>query len=62
QRNDSMSEYKKAKRDDLAAKEELERDILMVYLPAQKSADEVRTIVKAAIAGIPARAAIKALR
>lgn len=54
QRNDSMSEYLKANRADLAAKEESERDILMVYLPAQKSADEVRAIIKEAMAGIPA--------
>ena len=54
QRNDSMSEYTKAKRSDLADKEQHERDILMAYLPAQKSPDEVREIVKAAMAGIPA--------
>ncbi|MBC5816642.1 MAG: GatB/YqeY domain-containing protein [Candidatus Eremiobacteraeota bacterium] len=54
QRNDSVSEYQKAKREDLAAKEAQERDILMAYLPAQKSAEEVREIVKNAMAGIPA--------
>ncbi|MDQ6930023.1 MAG: GatB/YqeY domain-containing protein [Candidatus Eremiobacteraeota bacterium] len=54
QRNDSIAEYSKAKREDLAQREQRERDILMVYLPAQKSPDEIRQIVKAGIAGIPA--------
>ena len=54
QRNDAMTEYKKAKREDLAAKEEAEREILQVYLPAQKSADEVRAIIKEAMASMPA--------
>ncbi|MFN2527532.1 MAG: GatB/YqeY domain-containing protein [Candidatus Baltobacteraceae bacterium] len=54
QRNDSVNEYQKAKRQDLADKEAHERDILMAYLPAQKSAEEVREIVKGAMAGIPA--------
>jgi uncharacterized protein YqeY len=54
QRNDSVSEYQKAKRQDLADKEAHERDILLAYLPAQKSADEVREIVKKAMATIPA--------
>ena len=56
QRSDAMSEYTKANRADLASKEEAERDILMIYLPAQKSADEVREIVKKAVAAIPAEA------
>lgn len=54
QRNDSVNEYQKAKRQDLADKEAHERDILMAYLPAQKSAEAVRDIVKSAMAGIPA--------
>jgi len=54
QRNDSIAEYRRAKRDDLASKEERERDILAVYLPAQKSADEIREVVRAALASIPA--------
>jgi uncharacterized protein YqeY len=53
QRNDSIAEYAKAGRTDLVDKETRERDILQVYLPAQKSADEVRAVVKTAIAGIP---------
>jgi uncharacterized protein YqeY len=54
QRADSITEFDKANRKDLADKERAERDILMVYLPAQKSADEVRAIIKEIVASIPA--------
>ena len=54
QRNDSICEYGKAGRAELVAKETAERDILAGYLPAQKSADEIRDIVRQIIAGIPA--------
>jgi uncharacterized protein len=53
QRGDSMAEYEKAGRMDLAGKERTEREILMQYLPAQKSADDVRSVVKDAIASLP---------
>ena len=54
QRNDSVAEFEKAGRADLADKERSERDILVAYLPVQKSADEIRAIVKAALTGLPA--------
>ncbi len=54
QRADSQTEFEKAGRTDLAEKERAEREILMVYLPAQKSPEEVRAIIKAALAGMPA--------
>ena len=54
QRNDSLAEYEKAGRADLADKERAERDILMAYMPAQKSPEEVRAIIKGIIDGIPA--------
>jgi uncharacterized protein len=54
QRADSLAEFEKAGRADLAAKERAERDLLVQYLPAQKSADEIRALVKAALAGLPA--------
>ena len=54
QRNDAIAEYVKAGRADLAEKETKERDILQAYLPAQKSADEIRTVVRQIIEGIPA--------
>jgi uncharacterized protein len=53
QRNDSLTEFEKAGRRDLADKERAERDILVTYLPAQKSPDEIRAIVKAALTTLP---------
>lgn len=54
QRNDSFSEFTKAGRTDLADKEAAERAILQVYLPTQKTPEEVRAIVDAAVATLPA--------
>lgn len=54
QRNDAVAEYTKAGRTELADKEASERDILQKYLPAQKSADEIRAIVRSALADLPA--------
>lgn len=54
QRVDSITEFAKAGRTELVEKETRERDILQQYLPAQKSADDVRAIVRAALAAIPA--------
>jgi uncharacterized protein YqeY len=53
QRNDSIAEYGKAGRAELVEKETRERDILTKYLPAQKSPEEVREVVQAALAGLP---------
>jgi uncharacterized protein len=53
QRADSATEFDKAGRTDLSDKERAERAILMEYLPAQKSPEEIREAVRAAIAGIP---------
>jgi uncharacterized protein YqeY len=53
QRTDSATEFDKAGRTDLADKERAEREILIAYLPAQKTPDEIRAAVRAAIAGIP---------
>lgn len=50
QRRDSISEYEKANRPDLAGKEKEELEILQAYLPAQMSEDEVRAIVEQTIA------------
>jgi len=54
QRNDSLAEFEKAGRTDLAEKERAERDILAAYLPQQKSAEEIRAIVKSILAELPA--------
>lgn len=56
QRNDSHAEFQKAGRTDLADKEARERDILTAYLPAQKSPDEVRSVVRAIINELPGQA------
>ena len=53
QRGDSLAEYEKADRPDLAAKERSEREILMAYLPQQKSSAEVREIVQSVLAELP---------
>jgi uncharacterized protein len=53
QRRDSQSEYEKAGRTELAEKERAEREILMVYLPQQKSPTEVREIVQSVLAELP---------
>jgi hypothetical protein len=53
QRTDAAAEFEKAGRKELAEKELREREILTAYLPAQKSEDEVRAIVRAIIAELP---------
>ena len=49
QRNDSIEEFTKAGRMDLADRELREREILLVYLPQQKTPDEIRAVVRAAL-------------
>ena len=46
ERNESIAEYKKGVRPELAEKEAHERDILMQYLPVQKFEPEIRVIVE----------------
>jgi uncharacterized protein YqeY len=53
QRGDSIVEFERAGRPELVAKESRERDILAEYLPAQKSAGEIRAEVRDAIAALP---------
>jgi len=50
QRRDSISQYEQAGREDLAAAERAEIEVLTPYLPAQMSSDEVAAAIKAAIA------------
>ncbi|MGB8908874.1 MAG: GatB/YqeY domain-containing protein [Candidatus Cybelea sp.] len=54
QRGDSLAEFEKAGRTDLAAKERVERELLLAYLPAQRSAEEIREIVQSVLAELPA--------
>ncbi len=49
QRQDSIEQFEKGGRADLAAKEKAEVELMKVYLPAEMSADEVRSIIEAAI-------------
>jgi uncharacterized protein YqeY len=54
QRTDSITEFRKGKREDLVERESRERDILSAFLPAQKSADDIRPAVRAALESLPA--------
>lgn len=54
QRGDSIEEYEKAGRTELAAKERAERELLVQYLPQQKSEAEIRAVVAAAVDALPA--------
>ena len=53
QRSDSIEQFRKAGRTELADKETREREILQQYLPAQKTAEEIRAVVRDAIAALP---------
>jgi hypothetical protein len=48
-RRESIEEYRKAGREDLATKEESELAIIQVYLPAQLTEERLREIVREAI-------------
>lgn len=50
QRGDSLGEFEKAGRTDLADRERAEREILQAYLPVQKSPDEIRQAVRTVLA------------
>ena len=50
QRRDSIKQYTDAGREDLAAVEQAEVEIIQTYLPAALSEDEISAIVEAAIA------------
>jgi hypothetical protein len=56
QRGDSLTEFEKAGRMDLADKERAEREILTAYLPPQRSATEIREIVQSVLAELPPEA------
>jgi uncharacterized protein YqeY len=53
QRADAIGEYTKAGRAELAGKEQLERDILVSYLPPQMSADDIRAAVREKLSALP---------
>ena len=56
-RRESVEAYRKGGREDLAAKEEAEIDILAAYLPQALTEDELRTLVADAIAATGASSA-----
>jgi uncharacterized protein YqeY len=49
QRTDSIVEYEKGNRPELAAKEAQERDILATLLPPQKGPEDIRSFVRSAL-------------
>jgi len=49
QRRDSVEQFRKGGREDLATKEEAESEILQAYLPAEASDEEIAAAVAAAI-------------
>jgi uncharacterized protein YqeY len=53
QRADAAGEYDKAGRAELADKERAEREILLAYLPAQRTSAEIREIVQSVLAELP---------
>ncbi len=50
QRRDSLDQYEKAGRDDLAEQEQYEIEVLQAYLPAALSDDEISALISDAIA------------
>jgi uncharacterized protein len=53
QRADSLAEFERAGRTDLADKERTERAILLEYLPPQRSEAQIREIVQSVLAELP---------
>ena len=56
-RKDSIDEFRKGDREDLVAQNEAEIAVLMKYLPQQLTEDEVRSLVKEAVAASGASSA-----
>jgi len=50
QRRDSLDQYQKAGRNDLAAQEQFELDLIAPYLPEALSDDEVAALIRQAVA------------
>ncbi|MBF0486080.1 MAG: GatB/YqeY domain-containing protein [Candidatus Omnitrophica bacterium] len=49
QRQDSIEQFEKGNRQDLADKEKLEVEIMKVYLPLEMSADEIKAVITAVV-------------
>ncbi|NCB50086.1 MAG: GatB/YqeY domain-containing protein [Alphaproteobacteria bacterium] len=49
QRNESIEMYKKGGREDLAAKEQAEIEIIQSFMPVQMTEEEIKTVLQSAI-------------
>jgi len=56
QRRESIDQFEKAGRDDLAGKEKAELEILQTYLPSQLGDEEIKTLINEAIEATGAEA------
>jgi len=54
QRRESLEQYQKAGREDLAATEQYELDLIQTYLPEPLSEEELAGLIRSAIAGVGA--------
>jgi uncharacterized protein YqeY len=54
QRRESLEQFQKAGRDDLAAKEQFELDLIQTYLPEPLSADQLAELIRSTIADLGA--------
>ena len=54
QRRDSLDQYRQAGRDDLAAREQFELDLIQAYLPEQLTAAELDDLIRSTIAEVGA--------
>jgi len=54
QRRESLEQYRQAGRDDLAAKEQFELDLILTYLPEPLSEQELADLIRATIAEVGA--------
>ena len=52
---ESISEFRKGGRDDLVSKEEAELQVLLAYLPAQMTPEEISALAEATIRDVGAR-------
>ncbi len=50
QRQDSIAQFEKGGRPELAAKEQAELDVMKTYLPAEMPAEEIRRVIDAVVA------------
>ena len=60
QRRDSIVEFKKGNRPDLAEKEQKELEVLQAYLPAQMSEEELKKLIAETIATVGAHSLAEA--